>query len=86
MRSGLGHVQKAMLTRLAAGDQATATLADLASRSVVGQSLSRLATLGLARVTGNTPAEGGSGGRPRDVWSITKAGRRVHAATEARAS
>ncbi len=80
MSAYLGKVQKAMLARLADGDQTTATLADLASPSVIGASLSILAKKGLAHVTGAVPAQGGSGGRPRDVWSLTRAGRRAHAA------
>lgn len=77
MPAYLGHVQLAIITRLAKQDQTTATLADIASSSVIGASLSILAKKGFARVTGKTPAAGGSGGRPRDVWSITKAGRRA---------
>lgn len=76
MSAYLGHVQRAIITRLADGDQTTATLADIASTSVVAASLGTLAKKGLAHVTGNVPAQGGSGGRPRDVWSLTRAGRR----------
>ena len=80
MGAGLGHVQRAMLTRLAACDQTTESLADLASRSVIGDSLSRLASRGLARVTETVPAAGrGRGGKPRNIWSITPKGRDVFA-------
>lgn len=85
MTACLGHVQRAMLRRLAAGDQTTADFAGIASRSVIGDSLGRLAVRGLARVTGAIPADG-RGGRPREVWSITREGRAAHAAGKVRAS
>lgn len=83
MTAYLGHVQRAIITRLADGDQTTATLAGIASRAVIGDSLGRLAAKGLARVTGTIPADG-AGGRPRGVWSITREGRTAHAASKAR--
>lgn len=83
MTAYLGHVQRAIITRLAEGDQTTVTLADIASSSVISNSLGVLAGKGLARVTGGIPARGGRGGRPREIWSITPKGREEHAALAA---
>lgn len=86
MSAYLGHVQRAIITRLAGQDRTTADLADVASGSVIGNSLGVLAERGLIHVTGSVPAAGDRGGRPRDVWGLTRAGRRAHAALEAEAA